>query len=133
MDAVVRPVVEDLLELAKPSANLENTSERRRVQKHAAVLVDLLRLQAERFVQQHSSEPLLEQFCSDGTPLTTTETIVTQWDKFRVRRAGRACREYLVQRVFLSVLSGMQCVCFGDIRLMLDKTTNAHYNAMRQL
>ena len=67
MDAVVRPVVEDPLELAKPSANFENTPERRRVQKHAAVLVDLLRLQAERFVQRHSSEPLLEQFCSDGT------------------------------------------------------------------
>ena len=52
MDAVVDPVVQDLLELAKPSANLENTSDHRRVQKHAAVLVDFLRLQAERIVQK---------------------------------------------------------------------------------
>ena len=86
------PVVQELLELAKPSALLETTY-RRRIHKHAAVLVDLLRLQAERFVQRHSSE-LLEQFCSDGTPLSTAETIVTQWDKFRVRRAGRAKRRF---------------------------------------
>ena len=133
MDDVVDPVVQDLLELAKPSANLENTSDHLRVQKHAAVLVDLLRLQAERFVQRHSSEPLIEQFFGDGTPLSTTETIVSQWDKFRVRRAGRACREYLVQRVFLIILSGIQCACLGDVRLMLDKTADTHYNAMRQL
>ena len=66
MDAVVRPVVEDLLELLLPSANLEDRSERRRVQKHAAVLVDFWRLQAGRFGRREEA-PLLEQFCSDGT------------------------------------------------------------------
>ena len=104
-----------------------------RTEKHATVLCDFLKLEAERFVRDNEEEALLEQFQSDGTPVTTTERHAVKWDNFNIRRAGRVCREYLVQRLWLSTLRGACCVLFGVLRLMYNKTHLTSYAGMVEL
>ena len=123
--------IQDIEYLARPAAILSN-HDIELAEKHTEVLKDFLENAADQFVSEHRSEALLEQFLSDGTPLSTTERVRCNWDKFRVTRSAKSCKEYLVQRLFLTVSSAVMTL-LADVRPMFDKTGLTSYNGIVSL
>ena len=101
----------DVLPLYRPRLVLEKR-ELELVDKHCVCIQDFLEMQAKQWLAQQGDEPALETFMSDGTPLTTRERHRVDWAKFNIRRAGRVCREHLVQRLWLMNVSGALCTLF---------------------
>ena len=87
---------------------------------------------AERYVQNRREQPILLQYASDLTPLLTRERWHQECSQHRVTRTGRAAREFLVQRLFLSDLDGSRC-CQLEVPLVLErKTAYYHFCACRR-
>ena len=87
---------------AKASVVLQGTRECELVHR----LADCERLwtveHAIAFVRKRSTSPLLLQYGSDLTPLTTRQTYKQVADGCSVTRSGKASNEFLVQRLFLT-------------------------------
>lgn len=116
----------DLLRLCSPGLSFDGNAQRE-CRKHAEVARAFLHDRALAFVAQRAHEPLMEIFMSDGTPVTTLQRSLTAWHDMVVRRSGRACREYLTQRVFLVDEELRTVPAIGYPRLMEDKTALTHY------
>ena len=71
-----------------------------RMQKLAEVSKEFLRTRAETFVRSNSQRPLIITLGADCTPLTTQEQVTKSWMQLRVRRKGRSCQDYVIQRWF---------------------------------
>ena len=124
--------VEELLWLSQPSQVLDKRDVER-VEKHAIVFQDFLAARAHRFLEERLHSPILETFMSDGTPISTMERHHIDWDNFHINRAGKVCREFLVQRLWLQDSHGSISCLFGDIKLMQDKTHLTSYAGMTSL
>ena len=122
----------EFLRLSRPSLCL-SSDELANVDRHVEVFGRFLDLRAQHFVARHADEPLLEQFFSDGTPFTTQERETINWDTYKVTRAGRECKDYLMQRVFLSSASGNSTAILKEPRLMHTKHHLVSYQGMTEL
>ena len=99
--------------------------------KLAEVCKEFLKTNLTKIVRQRSQQPLLLAFGSDCTPLTTQEQVKASWQHFEVRRRGRSCHEYLIQRIFAQDVSGNCAAYFVDPLVMGDKGAWAHWQAQR--
>lgn len=81
------------------------------------------------FVSARRHTPILEVYMSDGTPLTTTTRVSARIDGEVVRRAGKTCKEYLIQRLYLLDGKGECRVLFRDPLPMSDKSAWSHHRA----
>ena len=95
----------------------------------AECLKEFLMAQCRRFVSERRHQPILEVFMSDGAPLTTTCRFKRSLGSETIRRTGKKCKEYLIQRLFLMDISGECKVYFQDPIPMKDKSAWTHHRA----
>ena len=92
-------------------------------------LKEFLMAQCRRFVSERRHQPILEVFMSDGAPLTTTCRFKRSLGSEAIRRKGKKCTEYLMQRLFPMDISGECKVLFQDPIPMKDKSAWTHHRA----
>ena len=90
------------------------------------------RQRAIHFIFQHLHDPILVQYGSDCTPLSTKERYEVGNGFLKFVRGGRASNEFLIQCCFIEVKPG-EAVCILELPLPLgDKTAIAHLYACRK-
>ena len=104
-----------------------------RVEKLVTCFLDFLQARVFRWLGERPDVTILQTLSADGTPITTVETHSVDWDKFKIRRTGRRCREYLVMRCWLQDPEGSVTCLFDDVKRMSDKTALTHYNGIVRL
>jgi len=117
-----------LLSFAAPSLCLEKR-DLDKVHKLAAILVFFLAARARRFILQRLHQPLLVQYSSDVTPLTTRERFKQAFQGLHVERSGRQLKEFLIQRCFVADAQGLSVSILDRPSTMEDKTAMTHWNA----
>lgn len=119
---------EELLEFSRPF-RVCNGTECDRIDLLCEALKKHLKLKAEHWIRQRGTEPIAVIYSSDCTPLTCKARYKSQVGGFVVRRQGRSCQEWLIERlVFLGCGRSTRIVCW-DPRPMTDKTAWSHYQA----
>ena len=89
-----------VIELAKPSARVEDRTDRRDIQK-ATETIKLIMRQNESYLLQTipPDQPCMRTYSSDGTPVQTTERIVRVLTEQRdIKRKCKTTHEFLVHR-----------------------------------
>ena len=123
-----------LAELSRPSLVFDHTQQRW-ASKLCVMSCRFLRHRLLRFVSTHADQTLCFAFCNDPTPMSLTARY--QWGDDRddevIIRGGQKSSEFLVQRVWVSSLSGEASVCFAPPKRMADKTASAHMAGIRGL
>jgi len=123
---------ENFLRLSQPSLVL-SSHELEEVDKHCIVLDKFMQARAENFVLQRQDEPLIEQCMNDGTPYTTEQRHALWWDDFKVVREAKECKDFLMQRVFLSDTHQNVVPMFQEPKLMKLKTHLVSYNGLNTM
>lgn len=91
-----------------------------------------LRLRAARLIRESHDRTLLVQYGSDCTPLLTKERFAEAVGELDVVRAGKACNEFLIQRLFVEA-GDKRCAVVEVPLPMASKSAFAHFAAARQL
>jgi hypothetical protein len=117
---------------AKPSVCLDS-HERETCDRVAEASKRWLRARAQTWVNERQDDPIGTVFSSDGTPLSTRERLKMTYRTFTFTRSGRSCKEWLVQRKYFFDMRGNMWPLFIHPKIMADKTSWTHMEAMRQL
>ena len=107
--------------------------ERQQLVKHSLALEHFLQSRAASWVDERVEQDILEVYQNDATPLTTTQRLHEGVGEYHVRRAARACHEYLNERLWLVDGRGDIQVFYNEPRVLEDKTALTAYNAATQL
>ena len=95
------PALQLLKRFCQPGANPDGRTERRDVEKLCEVGKIFLAANVREMVAQHDmGRPLVRFYSSDGTPLLLNRQWVRQLGGTTVRRRGKACEEFMVERTY---------------------------------
>lgn len=124
-------VCERILALCQPSKVL-TPAEMEQAHKLCTITEDFLAEGARDFIRRHRHDPIMIWYSADSTPLTTRQALTLDWDHLRVRRSGKASKDFMVQRCFMQAHDEMQ-VLFNAPRVLQDKTAWAAVQCWRDL
>ena len=122
----------DILQrLARPGL-VPNSTEDGQLLKFAGMCWHFCKHRIEGFLRLHSDRPISVSYQSDCTPSKTQETFVARSGDDRVIRAGARSSEFLLHRLFARTPDHHQCVLFGPLVRLEDKTVMTHVHGARQ-
>ena len=119
------------LRFAQPSL-VCSTRDVQKLQRLAECLKVHLRTELAAFLLANSETPVQVFYGSDCTPHVTKETWKKTWGMYSVRRAGRQCSEFIIQRLFAINTSGEVRVLLDEPLPLADKTAWTHIEVFRQ-
>lgn len=91
--------IERIVSFCAPSDVL-TSSEVLQVHRLCIATEDWLLAEVRAFLARHDIDPIMVLYSADSTPLTTRQAITLDWDQMRVRRTGKASKDFMVQRCF---------------------------------
>ena len=115
------PTATELLRKHASASSVLSVMDTQVVERLAECSKAFLALKAKTLICQHSEEPILVSYSSDGTPLTTKETFTRGVGRLRVTRKGGSVSEYLTQRMFVQIVDGQRVIVFKDPVKLEDK------------
>jgi hypothetical protein len=101
--------------------------------KVAVVCTLALKCFFKRFIVRRAREPLLFQYSSDSTPVTTRQRFASSVALWSVVRKTKRVGHFLAERAFVVDLAGNSAVLFGPPRDLADTTAWAHLSAFQKL